>query len=251
MPAFDAVLFDLDGTLVDSAPDLAGAANDLRAAHGLPPLPYEQLRPLAGTGARGMVGAAFGVAPGDARLRGAARRLPRPLPGPPAAGHARCSPPFSRCWRRWNNAGLPWGIVTNKALRLAEPLVQGLALLSARRGAGRRRQHAAHQAAPGATAGSGPAHRCGACPPASTWATTIATCIAGRAAGMATVAAAWGYLGARARPSRTGAPTSCSMHRMRSCIGCIWPKLTWALGPTLASTWVRSRRGACRAPVRS
>ena len=38
-----AVLFDLDGTLVDSAPDLAGAANELRAAHGLPPLALAQL----------------------------------------------------------------------------------------------------------------------------------------------------------------------------------------------------------------
>ena len=42
------VLFDLDGTLIDSAPDLAGAANRLRADHGLPPLPLEQLRPMVG-----------------------------------------------------------------------------------------------------------------------------------------------------------------------------------------------------------
>ena len=62
------VLFDLDGTLIDSAPDLAGAANDLRHAHGLPPLPYASLRPMVGSGARGMVGVAFGVAPGDARF---------------------------------------------------------------------------------------------------------------------------------------------------------------------------------------
>ena len=67
---FDAVLFDLDGTLVDSAPDLAGAVNDLRARHGLAPLPYESLRPLAGAGARGMVGAGFGVGPGDSQFPG-------------------------------------------------------------------------------------------------------------------------------------------------------------------------------------
>ena len=54
----EVLLFDLDGTLVDSAPDLAGAANDLRAQHGLPPLPYAALRPMVGTGARGMVGVA-------------------------------------------------------------------------------------------------------------------------------------------------------------------------------------------------
>ena len=58
---FQAILFDLDGTLVDSAPDLAGAANDLRAQHGQPPLDYAELRPMAGAGARGMVGRAFGL----------------------------------------------------------------------------------------------------------------------------------------------------------------------------------------------
>ena len=62
---FAAILFDLDGTLVDSAPDLAGAANELLAAHGRPALPYEALRPAAGSGARGMVGTGFGIAPGD------------------------------------------------------------------------------------------------------------------------------------------------------------------------------------------
>jgi phosphoglycolate phosphatase-like HAD superfamily hydrolase len=62
----DAVLFDLDGTLIDSAPDLAGAANALRAEHGLPPLPYADLRPMVGSGARGMVGVALGLTPEDA-----------------------------------------------------------------------------------------------------------------------------------------------------------------------------------------
>src|SRR4029077_12371336 len=70
MARCEAVLFDLAGTLVDSAPDLAGAANDLRASHGMPPLGFEALRPMVGAGARGMVGAAFGVAPGDARFEG-------------------------------------------------------------------------------------------------------------------------------------------------------------------------------------
>ena len=59
-----AVLFDLDGTLIDSAPDLAGAANDMRVARGLEPLPIAQLRPMVGAGARGMVGRTFGVSPG-------------------------------------------------------------------------------------------------------------------------------------------------------------------------------------------
>ena len=75
------LLFDLDGTLIDSAPDLAGAANDLRQVHGLPPLPYGALRPMVGAGARGMVGVAFGVAPGDERFEPSASQVaPRSTP---------------------------------------------------------------------------------------------------------------------------------------------------------------------------
>ena len=49
------VLFDLDGTLVDSAPDLAGAVNAMRVKRHLPPLPLAQLRPFASHGARGLL----------------------------------------------------------------------------------------------------------------------------------------------------------------------------------------------------
>ena len=60
-----AILFDLDGTLVDSAPDLVGAMNRIRLQRGLPPTPYQQLRPHASAGARGLIGAAFGLTPKD------------------------------------------------------------------------------------------------------------------------------------------------------------------------------------------
>ena len=60
-----AVLFDLDGTLVDSAPDLAGAVNALRIRRNMPELPLAQLRPHASLGARGLLGAGLGVAPDD------------------------------------------------------------------------------------------------------------------------------------------------------------------------------------------
>ena len=59
-------LFDLDGTLLDSAPDLAAAANHMRVVRGLEPLPFETLRKTASSGARGLLGAAFGIRPEDA-----------------------------------------------------------------------------------------------------------------------------------------------------------------------------------------
>jgi phosphoglycolate phosphatase-like HAD superfamily hydrolase len=58
-----AVLFDLDGTLIDSAPDLGAAADQMRVARGLPSLPLDSYRHMAGAGARGMLGIAFGITP--------------------------------------------------------------------------------------------------------------------------------------------------------------------------------------------
>ncbi|HOE43669.1 MAG TPA: phosphoglycolate phosphatase, partial [Rhodoferax sp.] len=58
-----AVLFDLDGTLIDSAPDLGRAVDKMRTVRGLPSLPLLQYRPMAGAGARGMLGVGFGITP--------------------------------------------------------------------------------------------------------------------------------------------------------------------------------------------
>jgi len=58
-----AVLFDLDGTLIDSAPDLGAAADKMRTDRGLPSFPLDHYRPMAGAGARGMLGIAFGMTP--------------------------------------------------------------------------------------------------------------------------------------------------------------------------------------------
>ena len=65
-----AVLFDLDGTLADTAPDLAAAVNRMRADQGLEPMPIGKLRPFASAGARGLVFAGMGVKPGDAEYDG-------------------------------------------------------------------------------------------------------------------------------------------------------------------------------------
>ena len=197
-----AVLFDLDGTLVDSAPDLAGAANDLRQRRGLTALRYADLRPHAGSGARGMLGVAFGVAPGDAgyeplRDEFHDHYLTRLL---------QETRPFETALRVLDSLdlhGLPWGIVTNKAMRFAEPLVMGLGLQrSAVLVAGDTTPHAKPHPAPLLEA----ARRLN-CPPE--------TCVyvgddardvvAGRAAGMRTLAAAWGYLGTGQPPDAWGA----------------------------------------------
>ena len=58
-----AVLFDLDGTLIDSAPDLGAAADKMRTDRGLASLDYALYRPMAGSGARGMLEIAFGMGP--------------------------------------------------------------------------------------------------------------------------------------------------------------------------------------------
>lgn len=124
---FRGVLFDLDGTLIDSAPDLAGAANRLRSDHGLEPLPLDVLRPMVGSGARGMVGVAFGVAPGEPRFE----PLRDAFLGHYEAGLLQSTQPFDgveRMLSALESAGIPWGIVTNKATRFTTPIVAGLGL---------------------------------------------------------------------------------------------------------------------------
>ena len=193
MTARPVLLFDLDGTLVDSAPDLSGAANDLRAVHGLPPLPHADLRPMVGAGARGMVGVAFGVAPGDARFDGLkdaflARYAERLLHS------TQVFDAMQPVLDALDRAGLDWGIVTNKAMRFTAPLVEGLGLAQRARVviAGDTTPHAKPHPEPLLEA----ARRIGVAPSACAYiGDDHRDMLAGRAAGMATLAAAWGYLG--------------------------------------------------------
>ena len=188
-----AVLFDLDGTLIDSAPDLAGAANTLRAEHGLEPLPYEQLRPMVGAGARGMVGVAFGVAPGDERfelLRDAfLARYERSM-----LDRTRIFEGIEELLAGLEAAGIAWGIVTNKATRFALPVAQGVGLVP-RAGAlvcGDTTAHSKPHPEPLWEA----ARRLGHMPADCLYVgDDLRDVQAGRAAGMATLVAAWGYLG--------------------------------------------------------
>jgi phosphoglycolate phosphatase len=192
-PAVQAVLFDLDGTLVDSAPDLAGAVNDLLAEEGRPALPYERLRPLVGSGARGMVGAAFGLRPGDDGYEPRRVRFLELY----AARSLRLTTVFdgvAPLLEGIEQAGLRWGIVTNKAHHLAHPIVHGLGL-GDRAGVligGDTTPHAKPHPAPLLEA----ARRMGMDPAACVYVgDDLRDIQAGRAAGMAALAAAWGYLG--------------------------------------------------------
>ncbi len=124
-----ALLFDLDGTLLDSAPDLAGTANDMLLARGLATVPYERLRPHAGSGARGMLGEAFAITPRDAGYLAMRDEF-----------HDRYEVRMLQDTRVFDavhalvdtlqRMGCPWGIVTNKSLRFSAPLVRTLAPLS-------------------------------------------------------------------------------------------------------------------------
>jgi N-acetyl-D-muramate 6-phosphate phosphatase len=188
-----AILFDLDGTLIDSAPDLAGAANALRVEHGLEPLPYEQLRPMVGAGARGMVGAAFGVAPGDARfepLRDAFLALYEGA----MLERTRVFDDVEPLLEGLEAAGIAWGIVTNKATRFAVPVAEGVGLVP-RAGAlvcGDTTPHAKPRPEPLWEA----ARRLGREPADCVYVgDDLRDVQAGHAAGMGTLIAAWGYLG--------------------------------------------------------
>jgi len=203
-----AVLFDLDGTLVDSAPDLAGACNDMRVARGMNELPYAMLRAMVGSGARGMIGTGFGVSPTDPsydRLRDEfldryEARMTR---------DTSVFPEVTQLLERLQEEGRPWGIVTNKAARFAEPLVTflGLADSAATLVCGDTTPHSKPHPAPLLEA----ARRMAISPEASVYVGDDHRDIqAGRAAGMWTLAAAWGYLGQGSSVDAWGAHAICA-----------------------------------------
>jgi len=122
-----AVLFDLDGTLADTAPDLGAAVNRLRADQGLAPLPIDKLRPFASAGARGLVRAGFGVNPGDAEYE-ALRSAFLEHYAERTCAETRLFPGVAELLRAFARHGVAWGIVTNKALGFTERIVAALSL---------------------------------------------------------------------------------------------------------------------------
>lgn len=187
-----AVLFDLDGTLADTAPDLAAAVNWMRAQRGLEPTPYALLRPTASAGARGMIGVAFGLAPGDdgyepLRLEWFERYQSN------MAVHSTLFDGVPDLLDGLAAAGMAWGIVTNKPMRFTDPLVPMIGLAHA--GcviSGDTTPHSKPHPAPLLEA----ARRLGIAPSDCWYVGDDQRDIeAGRAAGMVTVACNWGYCG--------------------------------------------------------
>lgn len=192
----DAVLFDLDGTLIDSAPDLGAAADKMRTDRGMPSLPAERYRPMAGAGARGMLGVAFDITPDHpdydilreeffVNYETCMTQRTCAFDGVGALIEALVSRP------------VPWGVVTNKAKRFTEPLTQAMALFASAATvvSGDTTPHAKPHPAPLLEA----ARRLGIAPQRCLYVgDDERDIVAGHAAGMGTVAAAYGYLGSTA-----------------------------------------------------
>lgn len=121
------ILFDLDGTLADTAPELAGVLNRLREERGLPSLPYEQLRPYASQGTRGLLRAGLQIEPGHEEYEALRDRFLQYYGEAPCRS-SRLFDGFEPVLARIEAQGRRWGVVTNKWLKFAEPLIEALGL---------------------------------------------------------------------------------------------------------------------------
>lgn len=198
-----AVLFDLDGTLVDSAPDLGFAADLLRVKRGLPSLPLDAYRSMAGAGARGVIGVAFGIGPDHADFS----ELREEFFDNYQACMTQRTQPFEgvdAMLQSLHQGGLPWGVVTNKSERFALPLTASLPLFATAQTVigGDTTPHSKPHPAPLLEA----ARRLGLAPEQCVYVgDDERDMVAGKAAGMPTVAALYGYLGVQTDISAWGA----------------------------------------------
>lgn len=203
MPLPQAVLFDLDGTLIDSAPDLGAAADKMRTDRGLPSLDYALYRPMAGSGARGMLQIAFGMGPEHADFEAYKDEF--------LANYERAMTVRTAIFdgvhellAHLASLGLPWGVVTNKNQRFTLPLTAQLPVFAAAQAiiSGDTTPHAKPHPEPLFEA----ARRL-QLPPTQCWyvGDDERDIVAGKAAGMTTVAANYGYLGSQAQVVSWGA----------------------------------------------
>lgn len=200
---FEGVFFDLDGTLADTAPDLVAAANRLLVANQRIPMAYETLRPMASAGARGMIQKSFGIHhdhpefPGlrDAFLNYYEEAL---------FVHSKLYEGMEALLQELEEQKIPWGIVTNKHQRFTQPLTEQMGLLKR-----------AHCVVSGDTTPYSKPHpepllhaaRLTKVDPtrAIYIGDDIRDIISGKAAGMQTVAALYGYCGCEEPPHAWGA----------------------------------------------
>jgi 2-phosphoglycolate phosphatase len=191
-----AVLFDLDGTLIDSAPDLGVAADKMRIARGLPSLPLERYRPMAGAGARGMLGIAFGITPEHPEYAALREEF--------FVNYENCMTERTYVFQgiaelitQLLGQGLAWGVVTNKSMRFTQPLTQRMSLFATASAvvAGDSTPHSKPHPAPLLEAARQLRLEPARCIYVGDDERDVA---AGLAAGMGTVAATYGYLGSNA-----------------------------------------------------
>ncbi len=123
----EAVLFDLDGTLLDTAPDLAFALNAVRGEEGLPPLPFPAIRPIVSHGARALIQKGFSLSPADPAFEPLRQRLIA-IYRAHIARKTRPFPGMEALLDILEKRNLPWGVVTNKPASLTEPLLKALGL---------------------------------------------------------------------------------------------------------------------------
>jgi len=198
-----AVLFDLDGTLADTAPDLARALNSLLAEHGRAPVPVEITRPLTSSGARGMIRVGFGLAPGQDDYEGLKARFLE-LYGTMLCVETRLYPGMDELLGTLEQRGVRWGVVTNKLERFTTPLLEALGLTTR-----------AACVVSGDTVARAKPHPDPLLHASRTLALDPAACLyvgddlrdvwAARAAGMPILAAGYGYLGDDGDPHAWGA----------------------------------------------
>lgn len=191
-----AVLFDLDGTLIDSAPDLGAAADQMRTDRGLPSLPPEHYRPMAGAGARGMLGVAFGMTPDHPDFPAMREEFFRNYEARMTV-HTRAFDGIAELLEALRLRKLAWGVVTNKQMRFAGPLTRAMPLFATASTVvgGDTTPHAKPHPAPLLEAARQLGLQPGQCLYVGDDERDM---LAGRAAGMPTVAATYGYLGVSA-----------------------------------------------------